>query len=188
MLILKLKYHISRDFMTFGVEFQFLGGFGVGIAFWDARSMKMMIIVPFYSALGGFGIMLKTYLVLNVGHLLSGQLHTVLLHSDSCTGAARMHTCQTYVPEPDLCTGTGLRRGCRAMCRSRSYALTPGLCTGRSTYADAPDLCRGTGFMQTRRTYADAPVLCAGRILCTGARLVRGRRHCAWAPDLCTCA
>ena len=130
----------------------------------------------------------KTYLVLNVGHLLSGQLHTVLLHSDSCTGAARMHTCQTYVPEPDLCTGTGLRRGCRAMCRSRSYALTPGLCTGRSTYADAPDLCRGTGFMQTRRTYADAPVLCAGRILCTGARLVRGRRHCAWAPDLCTCA
>ena len=57
-LILKVKCHISRDFMTFGVEFQFLGGFGVGIAFWDARSMKMMIIVPFYSALGGFGIML----------------------------------------------------------------------------------------------------------------------------------
>ena len=56
----KVKYHISRDFMTFGVEFQLLGGFGVGIAFWDARPMEMMIIVPFYSALGGFGIMLKT--------------------------------------------------------------------------------------------------------------------------------
>ena len=61
LLILKVKYHIPRDFMTFGVGFQFLGGFGVGIAFWDARSMKMMIIVPFYSALGGFGIMLKNY-------------------------------------------------------------------------------------------------------------------------------
>ena len=59
-LILKVKCHISRGFMTFVVEFQFLGGFCVGIAFWDARSMKMMIIVPFYSALGGFGIMLKT--------------------------------------------------------------------------------------------------------------------------------
>ena len=47
--------------MTFWVEFQFLGGFGVGIAFWDARPMEMMIIVPFYSALGGFGIMLKTF-------------------------------------------------------------------------------------------------------------------------------
>ena len=61
LLILKVKYHISRDFMTFGVEFQFLGGFGVGIAFWDARPMEMMIIVPFYSALGGFGIMLETF-------------------------------------------------------------------------------------------------------------------------------
>ena len=61
MLILKVKYHISRDFVTFGVEFQFLGGFRVGIAFWDARPMEMMIIVPFYSALGGFGIMLKTF-------------------------------------------------------------------------------------------------------------------------------
>ena len=59
-LILKVKCHISRDSMTFVVGFQLLGGFGVGIAFWDARSMKMMIIVPFYSALGGFGIMLKT--------------------------------------------------------------------------------------------------------------------------------
>ena len=46
--------------MTFGVEFQFLGGFGVGIGVWDAGSMKMMIVVRFYSALGGFGVMLKT--------------------------------------------------------------------------------------------------------------------------------
>ena len=60
-LILKVKCNISRDFMTFAVGFQFLGGFGAGIAFWDARPMKMMIIVPFYSALGGFGIMLKTF-------------------------------------------------------------------------------------------------------------------------------
>ena len=60
LLFLKVKYHISRDPMTSGVGLQFLGGFGVRIAFWDAKSMKVMIIVRFDSALGGSGIMLKT--------------------------------------------------------------------------------------------------------------------------------
>ena len=37
-----------------------MDGSNVEIAFWDAESVKMMIIVPFYHVLGGFGIMLKT--------------------------------------------------------------------------------------------------------------------------------
>ncbi len=63
--------------MTFGVEFQFLGGFGVGIAFWDARPMEMMIIVPFYSALGGFGIMLKTFVFIGLSGVEEGAAATV---------------------------------------------------------------------------------------------------------------
>ncbi len=102
-----------------------------------------------------------------LGHLLSGQLHSVPLHSDSCTRVRLARGRRTYAPASDVCTRAGLvfrRRtyarapdfgtGAGLMYRRRSCAPAPVLCTGRRTYAEAPDLCRGAGLMRGRRTYA----------------------------------
>ena len=73
-----------------------------------------------------------------------------------------------YVQEPELCTDA------RSVHRAQHLRRRAGLMQRHWFYADPPDLCKRAGLMR--------------RIFCTGARLVRGRRHCAWAPDLCTCA
>ena len=113
----------------------------------------------------------KGYFVLNVGHLVKrqGQLHSVPLHSDSCTRVRLARGRRTYARASDVCTRAGLmfrRRtyarapdfgtGAGLMYRRRSCAPAPVLCTGRRTYAEAPDLCRGAGLklMRGRRTYA----------------------------------
>ena len=106
----------------------------------------------------------KSYFVWNVGHLLKrqGQLHSVPLHSDSCTRVRLARGRRTYARASDVCTRAGL------MFRRRTYARAPDFGTGaglmyrRRSCAPAPVLCTGAALTQRRRTYAEAPDLCAG--------------------------
>ena len=60
LLIMRVKLHITRDPMSFQVEFPFLDEIDVEITCWDARSMEMMIMAPVYDVLDGSGVMLKS--------------------------------------------------------------------------------------------------------------------------------
>ena len=84
---------------------------------------------------------------MNVDHLPSGQLHSVPLHSDSCTGVRLAHGRRTYACVPDLCACAGLTHGRRTYARALDLGTGAGLMYGRRTYAEAPDLCAGAGLM-----------------------------------------
>ena len=62
--------------MTFQVKSPFLDDIDVEITFWDARSMEMVIIAPFYNVLGDFGIMLKTCKPLVLSGVVEGAAAT----------------------------------------------------------------------------------------------------------------
>ena len=85
-------------------------------------------------------------LLLNVDRLPSGQLHSVPLHSDSCTGVRLAHGRRACAPRisqaPDSCRGAGLMHG------RRTHARTPDLCAGAGILRRALDLCVSAGLMR----------------------------------------
>ena len=91
-----------------------------------------------------------------MGHLLSGQLHSVPLHSDSCTGVRLAHGRRTYACVPAICACAGLTHGRWTYALALDLGTGAGLMYGRRTYAEAPGLCAGAGLMHGHRTYARA--------------------------------
>ena len=106
-----------------------------------------------------------------LGHLLSGQLHSVPLHSDSCTRVRLARGRRTYAPASDVCTRAGLVFRRRTYARAPDFGTGAGLCTGAGVVHRRLSCAQGAALTQNRQTYAEAPDLS----LCAGAGLMH--RH-----------